>query len=99
MSLGDHLEELRARLILVILGLAVTLIVCLAFGKWIISPFSTRLPFTIIDWGNEKLVFSLLMIRFPSINKLSGSLVKFLFAKATSPLKYTCFLVFDKSVS
>ncbi len=37
MSLGDHLEELRARLILVILGLAVTLIVCLAFGKWIIS--------------------------------------------------------------
>ena len=37
MSLGDHLEELRARLILAILGLAIALIVCLAFGKWIIS--------------------------------------------------------------
>ena len=37
MSLGDHLEELRARLILAILGFAVVLIVCLAFGKWIIS--------------------------------------------------------------
>jgi sec-independent protein translocase protein TatC len=37
MSLGDHLEELRARLILAILGLAIALIACLAFGKWIIS--------------------------------------------------------------
>ena len=37
MSLGDHLEELRARLILAILGLAVALIVCLSFGKFIIS--------------------------------------------------------------
>jgi sec-independent protein translocase protein TatC len=36
MSLGDHLEELRARLILAILGLAAALIVCLFFGKWII---------------------------------------------------------------
>jgi sec-independent protein translocase protein TatC len=37
MSLGDHLEELRARLILALLGLAVALIVCLFFGKLIIS--------------------------------------------------------------
>jgi len=37
MSLGDHLEELRARLILAILGFAIALIACLAFGKWIIS--------------------------------------------------------------
>jgi sec-independent protein translocase protein TatC len=37
MSLGDHLEELRARLILAILGLAIALIACLAFGRWIIS--------------------------------------------------------------
>lgn len=36
MSLGDHLEELRARLILAILGLTVALILCLFFGKWII---------------------------------------------------------------
>lgn len=37
MSLGDHLEELRARLILAILGLTAALILCLFFGKWIIA--------------------------------------------------------------
>ena len=36
MSLGDHLEELRARLILAILGLLVGAIVSLAFGKHIL---------------------------------------------------------------
>ena len=36
MSLGDHLEELRARLILAILGLVVGTIVCLFFGRTII---------------------------------------------------------------
>jgi len=37
MSLGDHLEELRARLILAILGLLVGTIICLFFGKRIIG--------------------------------------------------------------
>jgi sec-independent protein translocase protein TatC len=37
MSLGDHLEELRLRLILAILGLVIAVIVCLCFGKFIIS--------------------------------------------------------------
>lgn len=37
MSLGDHLEELRARLILMILGIAVGLIVGLAVGKYLIN--------------------------------------------------------------
>jgi sec-independent protein translocase protein TatC len=37
MSLGDHLEELRIRLILAILGLAAAFFVCLIFGTWIIS--------------------------------------------------------------
>lgn len=37
MSLGDHLEELRARLILAILGLVIGTIICLFFGKIIIS--------------------------------------------------------------
>ncbi len=37
MSLGDHLEELRTRLILAILGLAVGVIVCLIFGTKIIK--------------------------------------------------------------
>ncbi len=36
MSLGDHLEELRARLILAISGLAIGAIVALIFGTWII---------------------------------------------------------------
>ncbi len=36
MSLGDHLEELRARLILAILGLVIGAVICLAFGKRII---------------------------------------------------------------
>jgi sec-independent protein translocase protein TatC len=36
MSLGDHLEELRARLILALLGLAVALVGCFLFGKIII---------------------------------------------------------------
>jgi sec-independent protein translocase protein TatC len=36
MSLGDHLEELRARLIFAIIGLVIALILCMCFGKWII---------------------------------------------------------------
>ena len=36
MSLGDHLEELRARLILAILGLAVGSIVALVFGTFVL---------------------------------------------------------------
>ncbi|MHC4119836.1 MAG: twin-arginine translocase subunit TatC [Planctomycetota bacterium] len=37
MSLGDHLEELRARLILAIVGLLVGTVICLFFGKDIIA--------------------------------------------------------------
>lgn len=37
MSLGDHLEELRARLILAILGLVIGTIICLFFGRRIIQ--------------------------------------------------------------
>ena len=37
MSLGDHLEELRTRLILAILGLLVGTVICLFFGKHIIA--------------------------------------------------------------
>jgi sec-independent protein translocase protein TatC len=45
MSLGDHLEELRMRLILAILGLVVGTIICLLFGRRIITfiegPYNT----------------------------------------------------------
>jgi sec-independent protein translocase protein TatC len=37
MTLGDHLEELRLRLILAIAGLVAAVVVCLFFGKLIIS--------------------------------------------------------------
>jgi sec-independent protein translocase protein TatC len=36
MTLGEHLEELRARVILSLIGLAVAVTVCLYFGSWII---------------------------------------------------------------
>ena len=36
MSLGDHLEELRARLILAIMGLVIGTVICLFFGRRII---------------------------------------------------------------
>lgn len=37
MSLGDHLEELRGRLISSIIGLVIALVICLCFGKYIIA--------------------------------------------------------------
>jgi sec-independent protein translocase protein TatC len=37
MSLGDHLEELRARLILALVGLFAGLVVCLFFGKFLLG--------------------------------------------------------------
>jgi sec-independent protein translocase protein TatC len=37
MSLGDHLEELRMRILLALGGLAVGVVVSLFFGKWIIA--------------------------------------------------------------
>jgi len=47
MSLGDHLEELRARLILAILGLFVGMVICLIFGRPLLSvvtgPFDREL--------------------------------------------------------
>ena len=37
MSLGDHLEELRSRLILAITGLFIGLVVCMCFGSFLID--------------------------------------------------------------
>jgi len=37
MSLGDHLDELRARLILIVLGIIVGLIITLFFGARLVS--------------------------------------------------------------
>lgn len=47
MSLGDHLEELRARLMLALAGLAAAMAVALALGKWflgfILAPYQTAM--------------------------------------------------------
>lgn len=57
MSLGDHLEELRARLILAILGLAIGAAVCLIFGKKIIHfierPYLNAVKSVIADPDDE----------------------------------------------
>ena len=41
MSLGDHLDELRTRLMLTIAGLVIGLIICLFFGKFFIGILET----------------------------------------------------------
>ena len=47
MSLGDHLDELRARLMLALTGLAVAFLASLAAGKWflklILSPYQSAM--------------------------------------------------------
>lgn len=53
MSLGDHLEELRARLIRAILGLLIGSIACLFFGRKIIE-FIERPYFKIIQSHSSK---------------------------------------------
>jgi sec-independent protein translocase protein TatC len=37
MSLGDHLEELRIRIILALTGLVIGLVICLVWGGWIVE--------------------------------------------------------------
>lgn len=43
MTVGEHLEELRHRLILALLGMGLTLIVCLIFGRQVVSIFCAPL--------------------------------------------------------
>jgi len=47
MSIGDHLEELRARIILSLVGVALGSIVCLFFGRWLLlliaGPFESAM--------------------------------------------------------
>jgi len=56
MSLGDHLEELRARMILAILGLLVGMVVCLFFGKTLIGVMSHPFEKEIGKLEKKKLV-------------------------------------------
>jgi sec-independent protein translocase protein TatC len=49
MSLGDHLEELRARLILALLGLALGMVVSLIFGKAILRAIEWPYKATVLE--------------------------------------------------
>ena len=57
MSLGDHLEELRARLILAIIGLVIGSIICLCFGtriiKFIERPYTNTIKKRLPDVRNK----------------------------------------------
>jgi len=57
MSLGDHLEELRARLILAIIGLIIGSIICLCFGtriiKFIEQPYTNAIKKRLPDLRNK----------------------------------------------
>jgi sec-independent protein translocase protein TatC len=53
MSLGDHIEELRARMILAIIGLVVSAAICLIFGSKIIA-FMER-PYTAVIGQENRL--------------------------------------------
>ena len=59
MSLGDHLDELRGRLILAILGLAVGLIVCLFFGKTPLSLIAAPYKTAMIEAGLEPVLITI----------------------------------------
>ena len=49
MSLGDHLEELRGRLILIITGLVIGVAVCLIFGKYLVGVLKVPYDKTLED--------------------------------------------------
>ena len=58
MSLGDHLEELRIRLIYAITGLVIGLVVCMIFGKQLVEVL--RAPY-------EKIIAGIDLAKMPEI--------------------------------
>lgn len=56
MSLGDHLEELRGRLILAIMGLFIGLVICMFFGKTLIKIMSDPFEKQIAKLQEKKLI-------------------------------------------
>jgi sec-independent protein translocase protein TatC len=83
MSLGDHLEELRARLILAVLGLVLGMIVSLIFGTQILR---------IIEWPYARAVHDragrLLKAQIPQREAEALSLVEAVFNTLTDRLAF-----------
>jgi len=81
MSLGDHLEELRARLILALLGLIVGMIVSLIFGTYILR---------VIEWPYHKALGerakNLQTAEVPQVEAEALALVDSIFATLTDRL-------------
>ena len=59
MSLGDHLEELRSRLILAILGLLAGLVVCLFFGSYLMRFMAAPYEFAMEKVGREPVLLAI----------------------------------------
>ena len=59
MTLGDHLEELRGRLIKALLGFAFAAVLCLVFGKTVVSYFCKPLTDVLLQYElNPSLLFT-----------------------------------------
>lgn len=59
MTLGDHLEELRGRMIKALLGFAVAAVFCLIFGKDVVSRFCKPLTDVLLQYElNPSLLFT-----------------------------------------
>lgn len=59
MSLGDHLEELRARIILALLGLGAGLVICLFFGSYLMRLIAQPYEFAMTKAGQEPVLLAI----------------------------------------
>src|SRR5438445_13498287 len=59
MSIGDHLEELRWRMIFGLMGFIVAAAVCLFYGKRVMSAFCAPMTKTLMERGiNPQMVYN-----------------------------------------
>ena len=81
MSLGDHLDELRSRLMLGLSGLAAAFVISLAAGKWflaiILSPYQTAMKDAAMDVKLQAIeVAEPFMVYLKRVSRASVALLK-----------------------